>query len=193
MTILSNEFDPDEGVDVQTIEVAGLGAEVLDDGFGRVWNIPAENLDDNTDLANTIFDEIIKKLDPRFHYQLVGAKDWGKYKLQDFAIVSKKELGLGNDLVIEYGKTLTDDFAVGDAILVKIPKVLAMRRIKRRQDLIEQYKNLTEPNPDMLTRAARSGTPVMKSLQELRDSAKGVRGGSLERTINSHISEKLTQ
>lgn len=143
---MTKRKDDSSGLEVlESITVGGVKAQVVEDGLGHVWTIPAEAVEDMYDHVN-IFEAIKHRFDERFHYQLEPRSNVGRKMLEGFVVVTKEELGLPGTLVMEYGQPVDTTFAVGDAVLMKIPKLLAERRLHKREERIREVRDLTEPS-----------------------------------------------
>lgn len=189
-----DDLDADDGVEVNQLEVAGAGAEVIEDEFKNRWTIPNDSLTEDSAFLPTEWDLINDQLDPRFHYQLVKVDKVAEYSLSGFVPVKKAEFkGINPELLMEYGKPVTDIYARGDVVLMKIPRVLAMRRLRQKENLKQQMLNLTEPTPEMLARAGRGGQSLTPALERLREAARATKAGSFSDEISSRQSPKLTE
>lgn len=145
----------DRGLEVNDIAVAG----VVKDRYGNTWAIPAEEDDDlsNYDPSGP-FGKI--KYDPTFHYQLERAENVTKKKSEGFVVCTLEELGLEAFTVpgaADHGTPTTSVFHQIDAVMMKIPKVLADRRQKRKEQVAREVREAIEPTEEMLSRAGLSG------------------------------------
>ena len=179
----------DEGDAIQADVISAPGV-VVADNFGNSWTIPADEHEDLTDLgAGSIFDRF--KHDDRFTYNLIQENRVAQRRLEGWVVVSKEEVGLSNDLVLEYGKPVTSDVHIMDGVYMKIPKQIADRRLKRKAEYAKQVVEQTEPTDEMLKRARRGQSPTMKKLQETIDAARAD-GLHMEQNRKRRISDKLT-
>lgn len=145
----------DRGLEVNDIEVAG----VVRDDQGHTWAIPAESEDDlsNYDPSGP-FGKI--KYHPDFHYQLVRQDEVMKKKTEGFVVCTLQELGLEAFTLptsADNGTPTTTIFHQIDAVMMKIPKVLADRRQKRKVQVAQEVREAIEPTEEMLRRAGLSG------------------------------------
>jgi len=175
------------GVEVNEIESAG----VITDSQGHSWTIPADENEDFDDLSKTGIFSLLKH-DPRFAYELKRRDEVAQCILTGWVVVTKEEVGLPADLVMEFGKPVTTEFAFVDGVYMKIPKILHDRRQARKVKVAKEVVDQTEPTEAMLERARRNGTPVMKSLREAMDAAKA-QGGATAQDRKTRVSDKLTR
>lgn len=145
----------DRGLEINDIEVAG----VVKDRYGNTWAIPAESEDDlsNYDPSGP-FGKI--QYDPAFHYQLVREDEVMRKKTEGFVVCTLEELGLEAFTVPgapDHGTPTTAIFHQIDAVMVKIPKVLADRRQKRKEQVAREVREAIEPTEEMLSRAGLTG------------------------------------
>ena len=118
----------------KSVQVRGALMEIKD-GSGRVWTVPADDEEDYQ-LHRSIFKvDDLKGFDPQFDYQFEMPVDLGPMLTNDWAIVSRKELGLPElaGMVAgagEYGAALTGAHMAGGMVCLKKPKVLVDRTRK---------------------------------------------------------------
>lgn len=182
------ETGTDNAVEVETISVAG----VITDKFGNTWQVPAEDVDDLDDLgAINPFEKM--RFDPNFHYQLVGVQHIDVKRMEGLVPVLKEEVGLPAELTSEYGKPTSNIVQFMDAVLCKIPKVLADRRRAARVREAQRALEGIEPTDAQLARARRPGAPELRSnkasMAKLDRAADGA-PAQVERT--RRVSDRLT-
>jgi hypothetical protein len=149
----------DNGVDASTIEVSGVKMEQLTDALGRIWTVPADNVEDiedryTPDPLSTL------KYDPRFHYQTIRDNQVPEYTAAGWAVVTRKELGVPIAVSDEYGKMVDSVYKVGDSILVKRPMVIEQANRKRKAKVALEALAATEPTQEAIDAARRAGFPV---------------------------------
>lgn len=183
----------DGGLRVTRLLVGGVEIDVLEDKLGNVWNVPADGQEDHASALNgTLMDKIIPHFDPAFHYELHHRNKVPDKLLDGFVIVSKAEVKFPTDLVMEYGKPVSSQLAIEDAVLMKIPKVIADRRYSAKDRAVQEALREVKPTEEMLERARQKGAPIMKSLRELQKAATA-KGGVVQQEVSRRVSEKIRE
>lgn len=167
-----------DGVSAETIEVAG----VVRDKQGHEWAIPADDTVDDWDEYS-----FLGKLnfDKAFHYQLVAENKVDQHALKGFVPVTREEVGLPPTVSTDLGKPVTTIVHYMDAVLMKIPKILADRAQARKARTAKTIVDATEPTQEMLARAKAKGqraTTMRETRERLRESGLVVEE-SVSRTV----------
>lgn len=188
---LSDSSTPEsEGVEVDSITVAGAMIEVKD-GQGNVWQIPAEEVDDLSDL-DTLHPFGHLALDQNFHYQICGQSEVSSKMTEGFVPVKREEVGLKEISTVEreFGTVPSTIVHTGGGVLMKIPAIIAKRRQKRKDHVARAVREATEPTPEMLSRVKQNRTR-MKSAGEIQEGL-GPDEAFVEQDLKTRKSARLT-
>lgn len=158
----SPQADPNAAT-ASSIQVDGV---IMDDE-GHEWAIPAEDTEEFDADADGPFGRL--KLDERFFYQTCRLDEVAAKVSEGFVAVTRREVGLADlkTLEREFGMAEATYVRLKDAVLIKIPKVMADRRQARKARIAKQAVEQTEPTEEMLARGTRPGAPVMKRTRDL--------------------------
>lgn len=146
--------DPtDDGIEIASLEVAG----VIRDEYGNTWQVPGDNVEDLDDLYAGDIYKIPAAMEEKFHVQMIAISELKAYALRHFVPVLQEELGIPKELIKDMGSPLDKYHCVGDAIMVKIPRVIH-DRIKELE-VRETKERLIQMNPTqaMLKKGSRDG------------------------------------
>lgn len=183
------------GMRVTRLLVGGVEVEVLEDKLGHVWNVPADGtIDYSSANRGTVIDKAIPHFNPHFHYELHHRNKVPEKLLEGFVIVTKQEVKLPDDLVMEYGKPVSSEMALVDAVLMKIPKKISDRRYAAKHLEVQEALDQVKPTEEMLERARQKGAPIMKSLREMQKAARAKSGvAPIRQEVSRHVSSKITE
>jgi hypothetical protein len=175
------------GIDASTIQVGG----VVRDAQGHEWLVPADETEDLGDLKVNPFGELT--LDPAFHYQTCRIDEVSAKLSEGFVLVTRDEVGLPSikNLEREFGMAESTYVRLHDGVLIKLPKILADRKQAKKARLAQAVVDSTEPTEEMLARARRSNSPLMRSAAEIEDKLK--QKGPFEKRLERRVSSSLTR
>lgn len=143
----------DDGIEVDSLEVAG----VIRDKYGNTWQVPGDNVEDLDDLYAGDIYKIPPEMEKDFHVQMIAISELKAYALRHFVPVLQEELGIPAHLIKDMGSPLDKYHCVGDAIMVKIPRVIHERiKAMETKEVKERLINM-EPTQEMLKKANRDG------------------------------------
>ena len=162
----------EEGVEFGIVEVGG----VLRDKFGNTWQVPGGNVEDIADLyKGNVYQaprgftfDVSYKHDPRvkghdipeaqmLYLQLVPTARIREYTSRGFVPVLLSEVGVPEEFANTSGSPLDKYHCIGDAVLVKIPLLIA--RAIKQASINETKRRLKEiePTKEMMEKARLDG------------------------------------
>lgn len=163
----------------QTVEIGGVKFTQITDKKGRVWSVPAD--DSNVDSNEGAFRNILSIPDPEpnFYYQYVGDDRLRDYLSRDFALVEPDEVGLptahsdAKEMAsAAIGIRPSSHHQVGNLHLVKIPKALERRyRIAQKMRADEATAGIKKAR-----HTDRNGKAISEDVKVQQAETKTVRG-----------------
>lgn len=143
-----------EFVDIEELETGGI---VVRDGEGNEWTVAGDSTEDYNYGKLPL--ELPRQL-PGFHVEFCRPNQVADWMQKGFVPVTRKEMGvkeLPADIARDYGTLDTSTYRVGDAVAMKIPKILADRRYAAKARAAKEIRDSAGPTDAMIASAKAHG------------------------------------